>query len=333
VAPEPTLEGLYRLMLEGQPSIGLFTDEGGQFIGGHSMAADLRMRTASGLSSLWDGTPTKAIRKGHAPIILAHKRLSMHLMAQPSVAKQLLTDKMLKDQGLLSRCLVVEPESVVGTRFWKETDPADTAALSEFTAHILTLLRKPLPLKAGTQNELAPKLLKLSSEARANCIDYINHIEGEIGPGGSLDSIAALANKATEHAIRIAGVMTIVANPEATEINADTMARAIAIVEFYVEEALRVAEEDEHDTLELLAERTWNSILKIEARKAKQSEPKPGDAPKGVVSLRNIYSSGPKPLRNPKNRKLTREVMEILESKGRLKQHEDEPDRWTVKTP
>jgi len=332
VVPEPTLEGLYRLLLEGQPSIGLFTDEGGQFIGGHSMATDLRMRTASGLSSLWDGTPTKAIRKGHPPIILAHKRLSMHLMAQPSVAKKLLSDPMLKDQGLLSRCLVVEPESVAGTRFWRETDPADAAALTAFTDHMLKLLRRSLPLKSGSQNELAPRLIKLSAEARANCIAFINYIETEIAPGGTLDAIAPLANKATEHAIRIAGVMTVVVNPDALEIDADTMARGIAIATFYLEEALRLAEDDEHQSLEALAEKTWKSILKLEERKSKQAKPLPGDAPIGIVTLRNVYSSGPSKIRKREHRHLAKQVMTLLESRGLLEKRANEPDRWTVKS-
>jgi hypothetical protein len=32
---EPTLEGIHRTFREGRPSLGLFNDEGGQFIGGH----------------------------------------------------------------------------------------------------------------------------------------------------------------------------------------------------------------------------------------------------------------------------------------------------------
>jgi hypothetical protein len=39
---EPTFEGLTRLFALGQPSLGLFSDEGGQFLGGHGMNADNR---------------------------------------------------------------------------------------------------------------------------------------------------------------------------------------------------------------------------------------------------------------------------------------------------
>ena len=38
--PEPTFEGLCKLFAVGQPSLGIFATEGGQFIGGHGMSDD-----------------------------------------------------------------------------------------------------------------------------------------------------------------------------------------------------------------------------------------------------------------------------------------------------
>jgi hypothetical protein len=57
---EPTLEGLHKLYAGGHPALGLFSDEGGSFIGGHSMAEENRLRTVAGLSSLWDAAPIRA---------------------------------------------------------------------------------------------------------------------------------------------------------------------------------------------------------------------------------------------------------------------------------
>ena len=54
---EPTLEGLTKLYQVGQPSLGLFSDEGGGFLGGHAMNADNRLKTIAGLSNLWGGAP------------------------------------------------------------------------------------------------------------------------------------------------------------------------------------------------------------------------------------------------------------------------------------
>src|SRR5262249_6110945 len=68
--PEPTYEGLAKLLAVGQPSIGIFAHEGGQFIGGHGMADDAKLRTASGLSTLWDEGVVKRIRATDGNVVL-----------------------------------------------------------------------------------------------------------------------------------------------------------------------------------------------------------------------------------------------------------------------
>ncbi len=68
--PEPTFEGLCKLLAVGQPSVGVFASEGGQFIGGHGMSDDNKLRTAAGLSSVWDGEPIRRVRAGDGSIIL-----------------------------------------------------------------------------------------------------------------------------------------------------------------------------------------------------------------------------------------------------------------------
>jgi len=111
--PEPTLEGLHKFLALGEPSIGLFSDEGGTFIGGYGMSDDIRLRTGSGLSDLWDGKAIKRVRGGDGVLFLKGRRLSLHLMVQPGIAEALLADPILMQQGLLSRVLVSAPPSIV----------------------------------------------------------------------------------------------------------------------------------------------------------------------------------------------------------------------------
>lgn len=59
---EPTLEGLVKLYLTGQPSLGLFSDEGGGFLGGYAMNSDNRLKTVAGLSGLWGGDALDRVR-------------------------------------------------------------------------------------------------------------------------------------------------------------------------------------------------------------------------------------------------------------------------------
>ena len=51
-AGEPTFEGLFKLLRDGRPSMGLFSDEAGTFIGGHALNDDNKLKMAAGLSSL-----------------------------------------------------------------------------------------------------------------------------------------------------------------------------------------------------------------------------------------------------------------------------------------
>ena len=60
--PEPTYEGLCKAFQIGQPSLGIFASEGGQFIGGHGMSDKATLRAAEGLSAAWDGEPMKRVR-------------------------------------------------------------------------------------------------------------------------------------------------------------------------------------------------------------------------------------------------------------------------------
>src|SRR6516164_4317705 len=89
---EPTYEGLCRLLAHGQPSVGIFAAEGGQFIAGHGMADDARLRTAAGLSAAWDGEPIRRVRATDGVTVLPGRRIALHLMAQPDVAAMWLSD-------------------------------------------------------------------------------------------------------------------------------------------------------------------------------------------------------------------------------------------------
>jgi hypothetical protein len=55
-----------------------------------------------------------------------------------------------------------------------------------------------------------------------------------------LEAIQPFASKAAEQTARIAGVMTVFANTAAREISPETMADAIKLMIFYVNEALRI---------------------------------------------------------------------------------------------
>jgi hypothetical protein len=116
VVTEPTYEGLTRLFAEGQPALGIFADEGGQFLGGFAMKSQSRQKILAALNDLWQGNPIRRTRQGDSSLTLYGRRLAVHLMVQPSVARAFMADPMAADTGFLPRFLICEPPSTIGTR-------------------------------------------------------------------------------------------------------------------------------------------------------------------------------------------------------------------------
>jgi hypothetical protein len=167
----------------------------------------------------------------------------MHLLAQPDVAAKMLADPLLLNQGLLSRCLVTAPESLAGTRMWRGAAADSDRAIGRYGARILEILERPLPLVAGKANELAPRVLPLSSDAKTIWIEFADSIEAQLKSDGALAPIKGLANKLPEHAARLAAVLALAADIEAAAISADYLASGIALAtQHYAAEALRLFE-------------------------------------------------------------------------------------------
>ena len=287
IVPEPTFEGLLKLLSSGQPGVGLFSGEGGQFIAGHAMNKDNRLKTAAGLSTLWDNGSSKRVRSGDGVMTLTGRRVSMHLLVQPGVASEMLSDPVLADQGLLSRILVAAPLSPAGSRRWHEADPASDRAIATFGKRILSMLEKPMPLFDGKANELNPVSLKLSPRAREMWISFADYIEERIRPDGPLRSVMGLANKAPEHAARVAAIFAAVEGriTGENEVGQNEMASGIQIAQYHLDEALRLYDAGRVDPNLLEAGKLLEWLHKV------------WDGG-GSVSLPDIYQLGPNSVRS-----------------------------------
>jgi len=281
--PDPTLEGVAKWLRDGWPSVAVFADEGGVFVGGHAMNSDNRLKTAAGFSDLWNGGALKRVRAGDQIGVLYNRRVSLHLQVQPLVAAEFFGDPLLSDQGLLSRILAVQPETASGTRFSQQFSPEDKAEaereLAEFDARILENLRAPLSLTAGTRKELSPRTLPLSSPATSLWWQFADHIEKLIAPGGPAEAIRAFANKTPEHAVRLAAVSELMRDLFVAEISQDAMVAGIKLAEFYLNENLRIRGLSHGDGDLSLAGRLLNWLLTRWEHE--------------LVSLPDIYQRGP----------------------------------------
>jgi Protein of unknown function (DUF3987) len=281
---EPTLEGLVKQFPTHWPSLGIYSSEGGQFIGGHGMNEENKLKTASGLSALWDGEPVRRVRAGDGAAIFSGRRLSVHLMVQPEVASILFQDRLLAGQGLHSRLLVSAPESAAGTRRPKDENPETAQALENYGSRLLEILKTPLPLKKDRANELAPRALHLSTGAIKRWTEFVGHVERQIGPGGALEPIRGLANKLPEHAARLAAVTALVGDIYAIEIDDDRMKAGIALAEYYAGEALRVFEASKANADLVLAQRLLDWLQR--------------QWPEPAISLPDVYQRGPRAIRD-----------------------------------
>jgi Protein of unknown function (DUF3987) len=299
--PEPTFEGLCKLFAVGQPSLGIFATEGGQFVGGHGMSDDAKLRTAAGLSKLWDDGETRRVRVGDGATMLPGRRLTVHLMVQPDVAGIMLNDRLLADQGLLSRLLITAPDSAAGIRMWHEPSPASEIALKRYGACLLDILETLLPLAAGKANELEPRRLPLSAEARRVWIAFADHVERAIGPNGALEPVRGLANKLPEHAARLAAILALVDDLGAPQISANHMQAGIALAEHYATEALRLFGASRVNSELRLAQRLLDWLL------GTWSEP--------AISLPDIYQ---RPLNTIGDKATAAKLVAILEDHGWL---------------
>lgn len=294
-----TAEGMVSHFEHGQPSIGIISDEGGIFFGGHAMRPETRLMTATFLSKLWEGAPLTRSRAKVETITFLHRRATMHLMIQPIVAEDVLADQVLVGQGWLGRTLIVWPESRIGTRIRNE-DPSQVSqprrdaatALGDFHGRIQALLeRGPWDVR-----ESSPRVLALSMEAKARLLRFHNDVEEGQLPGGPFEAITTVASKASQQAARLAGIMTLFEDTEADEITPGVMADAIALIEWYLAEAKRLLAtgpiSDKIRDAEIL--RTWL----VDRRR----EP--------VISLRDIARFGPNQLRETARIRLLMTVLE-----------------------
>jgi hypothetical protein len=203
------------------------------------MNSENRQKTLSALNDLWQGNPIRRTRAGDGHAALYGRRLAVHLMVQPSVARAFMADPMAADTGFLPRFLMCEPPSAIGTRMQANVQ-RDGIALEAFGARLRAILETPMPMDPDTR-ELQPRILGLAPDARTLLAGFADATEAAQAPGGDLAHITGTASKAAEQAARIAGVLTLWRDLEAQNVQPSDMADAITLAQFYLSEASRLA--------------------------------------------------------------------------------------------
>lgn len=277
-ATEPTIEGLFFCLKFHRNSIGLFADEGGTWLGGHSMKSENIRGTLAKLNSLWDGKPIDRIRRGSDEgevDMLFDKRVSSHLMIQPKLANELFGNEYARSQGYLARCLVCKPKSMMGKRkfVWEVNLDEEFRKYGEMIHALLNNVSE------------GPVTLVPSEGAISSIKAFHDEIEPLQDHGGEYSFIGDFTSKLPEHCIRLAAMLEAFYNPYATSISKEWMDRGIEIGRFYLsshcvttKEAKRPSDPTQNDRDVLISfvlrKDTWRlrDLMRVGPKKFRKKE-------------------------------------------------------------
>lgn len=158
------------------------------------------------------------------------------------IREVIVKERTTKSRILLPRCLISFPESTAGKRQYVEEDLDKDLAITKYYEQLNLLLDKKLPVEPypAPQNELKPLKLNLTATAKKEWISYHNAIDKDLGVGKRLEQIRRFANKAAEHVLRLAGNLGMIDRIEMDQVELEDVQRGIALVEYYLNELMRI---------------------------------------------------------------------------------------------
>jgi hypothetical protein len=294
---DATYEPIVGNFIRGNSAASWDTDEGGQVLGGYSLneRSETRAATIGGLSKIYDdGTceRTRAHGNQEGSGFAYHRRLNMHLMAQPVTVAKALADPLLIAQGFLPRFLFASPESIAGTRF---LTPERLKTKSYNDPHLQAYWSRSKELIASQEyidpesGEVKPPMLALTDEAELVWLVFYNEVERGQGPLGQFAGLRPFAGRAGEHARRVAAVFAFFEGSDL--IDGNCMRCACEIVRYSLEEWLRYTDRRSVDP-ELTQANELMKWLRDPERASKWRE----------FSLDTLGKSGPEWVRTAKKR-------------------------------
>lgn len=230
-----TTNAIIKTLDEGWSTYGLFSDEGGSILGGHSLKAENSpVEFASALTMLWDrGAADRAT--GEITVTLRGRRFSGLIMVQPTVARDFLQNRTFAEQGIHARFNIVQSAK------WQplaedHTDPAVLARRRNlksrvvgFNNRIEELLSEALPFAPNSDCVLDPLPLDWSHEASKEAVSLIKSWVEARG-----DRTETFWFRFWEHVCRTAGVLAVFEGEEVITLPILKAAWALAL--FYADQ-------------------------------------------------------------------------------------------------
>jgi hypothetical protein len=241
IIPEPKLKSLIQGAitpqalidsLKNHPEIYIASNEGGSFVGSFGMK-DQPMNFLSMLNQAWDGSDLKDNTRKNKFQCANNPRATVNLQMQPIVYAEWTGNGQAKGIGTIARCLIARPKSKMGTRFYQEPQ-SQSPAISSFNHRITQLLDTPRNFEYGY---LKPNVLTITPEAKEVWRSFYNSIEQELAD--ELEPIKAWGAKCADNASRLASQFQVFKG-QGLEIDTDSMISAIKVMEYFLNEQLRL---------------------------------------------------------------------------------------------
>jgi hypothetical protein len=153
-----------------------------------------------------------------------------------------MSDSRIEQQGFLARCLLEFPASTAGSIPYAHQDANKNKELMRYKDRINSLLDVEFPVDPppAPQNELKPKSLSLSNDAKTAWVKFHNEIDKDLAPGGQFASIHRFGSKSAEHVLRLAGILAMINDPDVNLIEEQYIHMGIALVNYYLSETMRI---------------------------------------------------------------------------------------------
>lgn len=223
-----TLEALGKLMGENGGRMGLLESEAGFFKACAGLYGNGRADITLVLKA-YSGTGHDIERIMRGSTWMPHTALSIALIVQPGVVEQMEKDNPeFKSSGFLNRFLYSLPAPMPPGSF--DTPAVPAAIRDDYNQRISTLFQKVWTAENITT-------VHLTHDARKRFADFYNDIEQRKAENGDLHDLAEWAGKLCGQILRVAACLTLFDDHGATEINEESMGRALSLAPYLVTHA------------------------------------------------------------------------------------------------
>lgn len=259
-------EGLEDAFKRNYPSLFLGSDEGASILGSYAMKTENKTGFFGVIATAFDGVVIPShTRHGENGKKALNVRLTSHIMIQGNYIPRLFGDREGQGQGSLARFLYSWPtpfELASDQRIipfhledgrpvfesWVARNREQTYRLiSEAHQAAFTAINTRPSLKA--RGGLSPRALPCDNQATALWLGFYNEMmaNGCKGSTSNLDEMTFLKaqnSRAPENCLRLAGVLTLIDNPDAQTVTGEAMKRAITLSRYYRHTFLRLLNRD-----------------------------------------------------------------------------------------